>query len=125
MTVLAADGTISIAEFVRPLAVVSDTELEDWDAPTLNAILAENGMETVPVLLGSMRGLAAHATFRAAHPELFDRLVEAYRTVLADPVFVASMQEQDIGTEWLGPEATTALVLSNFEILRSVSEAQN
>ncbi|PTW46590.1 MULTISPECIES: tripartite tricarboxylate transporter substrate binding protein [Rhodovulum] len=118
LTVLAADGTLSIAEYVRPLAVAADAPLKDWDAPTLNAVLTENGLDKAPVLAGSMRGLAAHASFRDKNPEAFEKMVEAYHTVLQDPDFVASLEAQDIGTEWLGPERTTEIIESNFEILK-------
>ena len=33
LSVLGADGSLSIAEFIRPLAVASDERLDDWDAP--------------------------------------------------------------------------------------------
>lgn len=118
MTVLAADGTLSIAEYIRPLALAADSPSEDWDAPTLNAALEQAGLESVPVLAGSMRGLAAHAAFKADHPEAFQKMVDAYKTVLDDPEFVASLEAQDIGAEWLGPERTTEIITSNFEILK-------
>lgn len=118
MTVIAADGTLSIAEYVRPLALAADAPSEDWDAPTLNQVLEENGLDEVPVLAGSMRGLAAHAGFKEENPEAFQQMVDAYRTVLEDEDFVARLEAQDIGAEWLGPERTTEIVESNFEILK-------
>jgi len=118
MTVIAADGTIPIAEYVRPLAVAADAPLPEWEAPTLNKVLSENGFESVLVLMGSMRGMAAHASFKQEHPELFDRMVEAYKTAMEDEEFIAGLKAQDIGAEWLGPEKTTEIVQSNFEILK-------
>ncbi|WP_353476208.1 tripartite tricarboxylate transporter substrate binding protein (plasmid) [Salipiger sp. H15] len=124
MTVLAADGTLSIAEYVRPLALAADNPSKDWDAPTLNAALEQAGLEPVPVLAGSMRGLAAHAAFKAEHPEAFQKMVDAYKTVLEDPEFVASLEAQDIGAEWLGPDRTSEMITSNFEILKRYEDAQ-
>ncbi|WP_425089678.1 Bug family tripartite tricarboxylate transporter substrate binding protein [Stappia sp.] len=121
MTVLAADGTLSIAEYVRPLALAADEPSADWDAPTLNAALADNGLETVPVLAGSMRGLAAHAEFKKNHPEAFQKMVDAYKAVLEDKAFVAKLKGQKIGTEWLGPDRTTEIIKSNFEVLKRFS----
>ncbi|AJE48427.1 tripartite tricarboxylate transporter substrate binding protein [Celeribacter indicus] len=118
MTVLAADGTLSIEEYVRPLAIAADAQDPNWDAPTLNAALADAGHESVPVLAGSMRGLAAHAAFKEEHPEAFQQMVDAYKAVLEDEEFVASLQAQEIGTEWLGPERTTEIIQSNFDILK-------
>ncbi|MFV0334821.1 MAG: Bug family tripartite tricarboxylate transporter substrate binding protein [Tropicimonas sp.] len=124
MTVLAADGTRSIAEFVRPLALAADERSEDWDAPTLNEALAQGGRDAIPVLAGSMRGLAAHAAFERDHPEAFQKMVDTYKAVLEDPEFVATLTGQGIGAEWLGPERTTEIVTSNFDILKRFESAQ-
>jgi len=118
MTVLAADGTLSIKEYIRPLALAAETPSEDWDAPTMNSALEDSGYEQVPVLAGSMRGLAAHASFKEEHPEAFQQMVDAYRNVLQDEEFVNKLEAQDIGAEWLGPERTTEIIESNFEILK-------
>jgi len=124
MTVLSADGTLSIQEYVRPLAIATDAEDPNWDAPTLNAALAESGLDPVPLLAGSMRGLAAHAEFKENHPEAFQKMVDAYKAVLEDQEFVASLEAQDIGAEWLGPERTSEIIHSNFDILKKY-EAQD
>ncbi|WP_163849162.1 tripartite tricarboxylate transporter substrate binding protein [Pseudooceanicola aestuarii] len=117
MTVLAADGTLSIAEYVRPLAYAADERSDDWDAPTLDEALEAAGHDPVTTLAGSMRGLAAHATFKEKHPEAFQEMVDAYHAVMQDEEFVASLEAQDMGAEWLGPERTTEIIVSNYEIL--------
>jgi tripartite-type tricarboxylate transporter receptor subunit TctC len=121
MTVLAADGTLSIAEYVRPLALAADEPSADWDAPTLNAALKDNGLETVPVLAGSMRGLAAHAEFKKNNPEAFQKMVDAYKAVLEDKEFVEKLKGQKIGAQWLGPDRTTEIITSNLEVLKRFS----
>lgn len=124
MTVLAADGTLSIQEYVRPLALAADEAAADWDAPTLNAALTEAGLNAVPVLPGSMRGLAAHAAFKKSNPEGFQKMVDAYKAVLEDEEFVAMLKAQEIGAEWLGPERTTEIIESNFEVLKRYEPEQ-
>jgi tripartite-type tricarboxylate transporter receptor subunit TctC len=121
MTVLAADGTLSIAEYVRPLALAADEPSADWDAPTLNAALKDNGLETVPVLAGSMRGLAAHAEFKKNNPEAFQKMVDAYKAVLEDKEFVEKLKGQKIGAQGLGPDRTTEIITSNLEVLKRFS----
>ncbi|TKW64734.1 MAG: tripartite tricarboxylate transporter substrate binding protein [Paracoccus denitrificans] len=118
MNISAAEGNLPIAEYLRPLAIAAEEPSEDWDAPTLNQTLKVAGLEEVPVFSGGMRGLAAHAAFKESNPEAFEKLVQAYKTILEDPEFVAMLESQDIGTEWLGPEETTAMINSNFEILQ-------
>ena len=121
MTVLGADGSVSIAEYIRPLAIAANKRVATWDAPTLNEILAKHGKEVAP-LVGSMRGIAAHATFKEKYPERFERFTNAYEAVLKDPAFVADLEKQGIGAEWLGPEETTKIIKSNFEVLERFKE---
>lgn len=123
MTVLGADGTLPIAEYVRPLAVASDTPLPDWDAPIVNEAIASTGNE-IAVLVGSMRGLAAHAEFKANHPDRFQKMVDTYQKILADADFAAELAAQKIGAEWLGPETTTEIIKSNFETLKRFESHQ-
>lgn len=124
MTVLGADGSLPIAEYIRPLAVAAETRLPDWDAPTLNEVLEPKGT-TVPSLVGSMRGIAAHASFKEKHPELFEKFTAALKEVLTDEEFTNSLKSQGIGSDWLGPEKTTEIIKSNFEILKRYQNAAN
>lgn len=117
MTVLAADGSISIKEFIRPLAVASEKRLEEWDAPTLNEVLTARGAEPVTPLVGSMRGLAAHAEFKEKYPERFEKFTAAYEKVLNDPDFKKQLKDQMIGSDWLGPDQTTEIIKQNYKIL--------
>lgn len=116
MTVLGAEGTLPIAEYIRPLAVASEERVAGWDAPTLNETLADRDV-TVPPLVGSMRGIAAHAAFKVDHPELFERFTNVYQAVLQNEEFVANLKSQGIGADWLGPDRTTEIIRSNYEIL--------
>lgn len=121
MTVLGADGTLPMKDRIKALAVAADEPLPRWDAPTLNQVLADHDTE-VPVLVGSMRGVAAHAAFRDEYPERYETFVEAYHKVLEDPEFVEAMESQQIGAEWLGPERTTEIIESNFDILERYTD---
>src|SRR3546814_21197120 len=91
---------------IRPLAVVRDDRAEGWDAPPVNEALAEVGME-IPVVNGSIRGLAAPAEFRDSHPEAWEKLVSAYERTMKNPEFLAFLKQNEIGAEWLGPQKTT------------------
>ncbi len=122
LTVLSADGTVSIKEYIRPLAVASDTRLKDWDVPTLNEVLEAKGLKKVQPLVGSMRGLAAHAEFKSKYPVRFEKFSMAYEKVLKNPEFKKQLEEQKIGSEWLGSEKTTEIIQNNFSILERFAE---
>ncbi len=52
---ISAQGSESIREFLKPLAIVKDKRMKQWDAPTLNEAIKPLGIE-LPVFSGSMRG---------------------------------------------------------------------
>ena len=79
--VISAEGTESIREYVRPLAILSDRRNSKWDVPTLNEALKPMGI-SVPVLPGSIRGFATTAEFKRNYPERFNKISEAIRRAL-------------------------------------------
>ncbi|MCQ0972096.1 tripartite tricarboxylate transporter substrate binding protein [Paracoccus sp. TK19116] len=116
-TILGAEGSDAIRDMITPLAVVAEEPLEGWDGvPLVNEALAEADLE-IPVVSGSIRGLAASAEFREQHPDRWEKLVSAYERTMQNPDFIAHLEANEIGAEWLGPEKTTARIESNFEIL--------
>lgn len=116
-TILGAKGSDAIRDRVKPLAVVADAPLAGWDGvPIVNDALAEVDT-SIPVVSGSIRGLAASADFREAHPDRWAKVVAAYERTMQNPEFIAHLESNEIGTDWLGPQRTTAVVRSNYEII--------
>lgn len=121
-TILGAEGSDAVRDMVTPLAVVSEDPLAGWeDVPTVNEALAEVDLE-IPVLSGSVRGLAASAKFRDEHPDRWETLVSAYERTMQSPEFLAFLDENEIGDDWLGPERTTERVRTNYEILKKYGD---
>jgi tripartite-type tricarboxylate transporter receptor subunit TctC len=116
-TILGAEGSDAIRDMITPLAVVSEDPLEGWDGvPIVNEALAGSGFE-IPVVSGSIRGLAASAAFREEHPDRWEAMVSAYERTMQNPEFLAFLKANEIGADWLGPERTTERVRSNYAIL--------
>ncbi|GAA5066224.1 tripartite tricarboxylate transporter substrate binding protein [Roseibacterium beibuensis] len=116
-TILGAEGSDAIRDMITPLAVVAEEPLEGWEGvPVVNDALAEAGLE-MPVVSGSIRGLAASAAFRGEHPDRWETVVLAYERTMQNPEFLAFLEENEIGADWLGPERTTERVRTNYEIL--------
>lgn len=116
ITIVGGEGTEGIRDMIRPLAVVREEAAEGWDGPPVNEALAEAGME-IPLVNGSIRGLAAPAEFRDTNPEGWQKLVSAYERTMKNPEFIAFLKQNDIGADWLGPDKTTEVVKRNYEIL--------
>ncbi|HEV7456858.1 MAG TPA: tripartite tricarboxylate transporter substrate binding protein [Roseococcus sp.] len=116
-TILGGDGSAGIRELVRPLAVIHDRRVEGWEeVPTVNEALRPLNVE-VPILSGSIRGLATRASFRTNHPDRWQKLVSAYEAALAKPEAQAHFRTNRIGADWVGPERTTQIMRQTFEII--------
>jgi tripartite-type tricarboxylate transporter receptor subunit TctC len=116
-SVVQGEGSETIRDFIRPLAVVRESRAAAWDAPPINEALAPYGV-TLPLISGSIRAMATHASFRKKHPQAFDKLTRAYRSALENKDFRAWLESNRIDGDWLGPEKTTEVLNANFEILK-------
>jgi len=116
-TILSAEGSEGIRDMVRPLAIVRDQPLERWEEATpVNEALKPMGIE-IPLLDGSIRGIATSAKFKQNHPERFDKLVSAYERALKNEQFLAQLKNMQMGSDWVGPERTTEILHHNYEII--------
>lgn len=117
-SIVQAEGSETIADFIRPLAVYLEKPRPDFDAPLINDVLEEFDTK-VPVLSGSVRTLVAPAKFKAEHPEDYQTLYDAYRRALENPDFQAWLKQNEMGGEWIGEEWTTELIRASYEVLES------
>jgi tripartite-type tricarboxylate transporter receptor subunit TctC len=118
--VISAEGSESIREFLKPLAIVSDVPDTSWNVPTVNEALRPMGLRT-EVLPGSARGFAASAQCKREYPERFGFLASAIQQALDDEELRRSLEEARIGRRWIGPERAEALMRSSFEIFKNYS----
>lgn len=118
--VISAEGTESIREYIRPLAIVSDLRHPSWDAPTLAEAMSPTGLD-VPVLPGSIRGFATTAEFRKDFPERFQTLAMALKRAVENEELSALLESASIGDRWIGPEQSETMIREAFSILEEYS----
>lgn len=112
-----AEGTASIREFLRPLAVFLDERSPDYpDVPTINEVLEPHGV-TMPSVNYQFLSLLVSRAFRETYPDRWDVLVEANRRLLAREDVRAALREREIGADWRGPEATRELLARDTAFL--------
>lgn len=116
ITLQAGEGSEGIREFTTPLAVIRETPSPDWDAPTIDEALKPLGV-TMPQLNGSVRGLAVRKEVKEEHPEVWQKLVDAYKKTLEKKDVQKFFKQSAIGADWIGPEKTTEIVKRNYDIL--------
>jgi tripartite-type tricarboxylate transporter receptor subunit TctC/ABC-type molybdate transport system substrate-binding protein len=115
--VISAEGTESIRDYLRPLAIVSRQRNPRWDAPTIVEAMLPTGID-VPVLPGSIRGFGTTAAFRQQYPERFDKLALAIKTALENEELIELLARARIGGRWVGPEESERTMRETFEIFR-------
>ena len=116
--IISAEGTEGIREYIRPLAIASSERNPKWDAPTLAEAMAPTGVE-MPLLPGTIRGLATSAEARRQYPERFETLAKAIETALADEELATLLEQASIGGRWVGPEESERLMHQTFDIFEA------
>lgn len=117
---ISAQGSESIREFLKPIAIVKDERMKQWDAPTLNEAIASSGIK-LPVFSGSMRGFAVSKEFKKNYPQRYVKLVDGIKRTLATKGVQKFLKKSDIGYTWTGPEQSNRLIQESFEIFKSYS----
>lgn len=120
LIVISAQGSESIREFLKPIAIVKDKKMKQWDAPTLNEAIAPSGIK-MPVFSGSMRGYAVSKKFKEKYPKRYKKLVEGMKRTLANKDVQSFLKKSDIGYVWTGPEESNKLIKESFDIFKSYS----
>jgi tripartite-type tricarboxylate transporter receptor subunit TctC len=115
-SIMQAQGSDTIKDYIRVLGVFQDHRTPDWDAPPINEALKPAGV-TVPLLSGSVRSLVASAAFKTKHPQDFAKVMDAYQKTIADPDFQDWVKKNQMQAEWIGPDRTTDIIKLNFEVL--------
>lgn len=116
------EGTEGLKGIVRALAVFHDEPDSEWDAPTANSLLQPRYGFSMPSVGSTYASLVAQASFRAKHPDRYATFVEAYRRTLAREDMRAFAARGRIGTLWLGPDRTKALLDENFRVLSEYAD---
>jgi tripartite-type tricarboxylate transporter receptor subunit TctC len=119
-SIVQAEGSETIVDLIRPLALFTSEPRAGFEAPLVRDALASYGVD-IPLLSGSVRTLIAPAAFRDEHPEDYQKLVAAYQETLKNPEYQAWLKDNQMGGDWVGPEATEKVIRENFDILSQYS----
>ncbi|SEL19196.1 Tripartite-type tricarboxylate transporter, receptor component TctC [Colwellia chukchiensis] len=115
--IISAKGSESIREYIRPLAIISDSDNEDWGAMAIGKAVAPMNVD-VPVLQGTIRGFATTTAFKEKYPERFAYLADAMERTLQNKELQALLKRASISGRWTGPEKSEELMKVNFEVFK-------
>ncbi|WP_164968795.1 tripartite tricarboxylate transporter substrate-binding protein [Malaciobacter mytili] len=109
LLVIAGQGSEKYRKKIKPLAVISKKRSKRWDAPTLNEALYETGV-TMPIINGSIRGIAVSKKFKEKYPNRYRILKNAIKKVLAKRKVQSSFKNKNIGYLWIGSKNSTKIL---------------
>ncbi|MGX8790822.1 tripartite tricarboxylate transporter substrate binding protein [Oceanobacillus sp. M60] len=111
-------GDSAMEDNIKVLSVASEEKMDLWpDAEPINDVLANYDVE-VP-LVGSVRFLATHDSFKENNPELFELLTEAYQNVFESEEYQGYIKDNNAEevSEFRGPEESDELNHSLHDLL--------
>ncbi|XPV68757.1 MAG: tripartite tricarboxylate transporter substrate-binding protein [Halarcobacter sp.] len=103
LLVIAGQGSEKYRKKVTPLAIISKKRSKRWDAPTINEVLEEIGI-TMPIINGSIRGMAVSKKFKELYPQRYKLLKNTIKKVLAKRKVQNILKKNNIGHLWIGPK---------------------
>lgn len=120
--VLAAQGADSIMDSLRVLAIVNDEDRDGMEAPLMNSVLSEMGIEPLPIIGGNVTGLLVRAAMKDEHPERFERLLSAYEVVVTSEGYRAAAAEGGLAADWVGHEVSQRMVDEAYTALEGLKD---
>jgi tripartite-type tricarboxylate transporter receptor subunit TctC len=125
MTIVAAQGSRSLGDRIRALAVVDDEAAPEWNAPLINDALRRNFDVTMPLVSNYTVSVIAHRSFAEKHPDRLERFTSAYRSTIQRPEYKQFAERGGFGSTWNGHERSASLNNEAFEALRAFATSRN
>lgn len=107
--IISAQGSEFYREKIKPLVVLKNKRAKEWDAPTMDEVLAQKKM-TFPLFKGSIRGFAVSKDFKRNYPDRYKTLVQTFKRVLAQRSVQRELKRNQMGYSWIGPEKSGDLL---------------
>ena len=114
---ISAEGSENIREFIKPLAILKNERIKQWDVPTLNEAVKPLGFQ-VPVFSGSMRGFAVKKEFKEKYPKRYTELTDAIKRTLDNKDVQKFLKSNQIGYDWTGPEESNKLIDESYQFFK-------
>ena len=107
------EGFLPLREQVRPLLTFDSRQRDDWDGALVTDILGADASFVV----GSQRGWGMHAALQENDPEAFRILSEAIEAASKNPEAIATLENQQLATDWYGPEESNRMLASTAQTM--------
>lgn len=108
------EGFLPLIDRIKPLMVFGNDRVDEYPDTETSSEFAETIGEEVTSVEGSQRGWVVSTEFKNAHPDRYEKLVDAIERASKSPECIESLQNQQLATTWYGPERSQADYLENF-----------
>jgi len=107
------EGFLPLREQIRPLLTFDRRQRDDWDGAIITDVLGEDASFVV----GSQRGWGLHSALQDNDPEAFRILSEAIEKASKNPDAIATLQGQQLATDWYGPEESNRMLAETAQVM--------
>ncbi len=114
-----SQGSEPIRRHIKTLAIVKNQRVRTWDAPTLNHVL-ENQNIQMPIIT-TLRGYGVTSEFKRRYPKRYEKLLNAFKKVLALKKVQILLYKNHIGSLWIGDKKSNKFFLDSFETIKKFS----
>jgi tripartite-type tricarboxylate transporter receptor subunit TctC len=94
------EGFLPLRDQIRPLLVFDEAQRDDWQAPTVTEVVGPDAQ----FVAGSQRGWVVQSSMLDNYPDRYQILLDAIEAASKNPDAIEALQEQQLATEWYGPE---------------------
>lgn len=118
--IIAAQGSEKYRDKIKPLVVSSANRSRRWDAPTLNEVIKEKGIQ-LPLIAGPMRGIAVSKKFKKNFPLRYKILEKAIKTTLSKRRVQKILKRKNIGYFWIGSKKSNKILENSYISFKTYS----
>ena len=116
--VIGDQGMVPLKGEFRPLMSFSAERSPVWDAPSVVEVAAAEGIGNYSnILSGSIQGYLVHSALAVDHPDRYAAIVAAFERVSNNPAAIEAHAGQDLGIEWMGPEASLEILSEQHRVI--------
>lgn len=120
--VLAARAASSIMDKLRVLAVVNESDPDALGAPLFNDVMVKLGAPRQPLIGGNITGLLVPAELSKQYPNRYAKILDAYEVTVKSEGYAAVARNAGVGSDWVGPEKSQAMVDEAYKALVKFSD---
>ncbi|NNU80167.1 tripartite tricarboxylate transporter substrate binding protein [Halovulum dunhuangense] len=112
------EGFLPLAEQIRPLLTFDNRQRDNWEGKIITDVLGADAS----FVNGSQRGWGLHASMQQSNPEAFQTLVAAIETASKNPAAIEALTNQQLATDWYGPEESNAMLRRTSQVMEQYIE---